>query len=276
MNKRILTVLNKQNSEAIAASELVLGYCKDHNIDCASYDGWEITKSRISNKENFNLAVVLGGDGTMLRTSSFIGGKDIPILGINYGNLGFLTNSPKPGIKMLIDAALSGELKRETRCHLIVEVQRANSQSTYIAMNEVSVRRSKSGRIVDMSLKINGEHVCDLRSDGIIASTATGSTAYALAAGGPLVAPTYKGVIVVPIAPHTLNSRPLVTDEDDVVEFDFENDNKNDMLAVSIDGQIKRNEEKVLKVIAKVDKNKTTILRYNDETFYSRISKVFF
>ncbi|MDO5426495.1 MAG: NAD(+)/NADH kinase [Coriobacteriia bacterium] len=225
---------------------------------------------------NYDLAVVLGGDGTMLRTSNYIGSKNIPILGINYGNLGFLTNSPEAGIEKLVEDALNGKLKRESRCHLIVNVQSDAGASEFIAMNEVSIRRSKSGRIVDFAININDEHVCDLRSDGVIASTATGSTAYALAAGGPLVAPTYKGVIIVPLAPHTLNSRPLVTDKDDVVEFDFTKDDKRDKLAINVDGEIKKIEGKVLKVIVRADKNETTILRYSNDTFYSRISKVFF
>ena len=212
----------------------------------------------------------------MLRTSNYIGSKNIPILGINYGNLGFLTNSPDAGIENLVEDALNGKLKRESRCHLIVNVQSDAGASEFIAMNEVSIRRSKSGRIVDFAININDEHVCDLRSDGVIASTATGSTAYALAAGGPLVAPTYKGVIIVPLAPHTLNSRPLVTDKDDVVEFDFTKDDKRDKLAINVDGEIKKIEGKVLKVIVRADKNETTILRYSNDTFYSRISKVFF
>ena len=226
--------------------------------------------------KNFDLAVVFGGDGTMLRTSNFIGSNDIPILGINYGNLGFLTNSSEAGVEKLVSDALDGKLKRESRCHLIVEVIGDKNTDKFIAMNEVSIRRSKSGRIVDFGININDEHVCDLRSDGVIASTATGSTAYALAAGGPLVAPTYKGVIIVPLAPHTLNSRPLVTDKDDIVEFDFTNDNKEEKLAISVDGEIKNIEGKVLKVVVQTDKNETTILRYSNDTFYNRISKVFF
>lgn len=212
----------------------------------------------------------------MLRTSQIVGSKDTPILGINYGNLGFLTNSPDAGIENLVEQALEGKLKRESRCHLTIDVKTDKDNYSYLAMNEVSIRRSKSGRIVDFAININNEHVCDLRSDGVIASTATGSTAYALAAGGPLVAPTYKGVIIVPLAPHTLNSRPLVTDKDDIVEFDFTKDDKRDKLAINVDGEIKTIEGKVLKVMVKADKNETTILRYNDDTFYNRISKVFF
>lgn len=212
----------------------------------------------------------------MLRTSQIVGSSNIPILGINYGNLGFLTNSPDAGIENLVEQALEGKLQCESRCHLTINVNTDKDSYPYLAMNEVSIRRSKSGRIVDFAININDEHVCDLRSDGVIASTATGSTAYALAAGGPLVAPTYKGVIIVPLAPHTLNSRPLVTDKDDVVEFDFAKDDKRDKLAINVDGEIKKIEGKVLKVIVRADKNETTILRYSNDTFYSRISKVFF
>lgn len=212
----------------------------------------------------------------MLRTSRIIGSENIPILGINYGNLGFLTNSSDVGIVNLVEAALSGNLKAEARCHLIVDVETDVEKTSFLAMNEATIRRSMSGRIVDFAININNEHVCDLRSDGVIASSATGSTAYALAAGGPLVAPTYKGVIIVPLAPHTLNSRPLVTSKKDVVEFDFTNDSKDDMLEISIDGEIMPLQGKIKKVIVLPDKNETTILRYANDTFYKRISKVFF
>lgn len=251
-------------------------FCNNNSYLFDTYDGWDVSDPKNLPDKDYDLAVVFGGDGTMLRTSNFIGSKDIPILGINYGNLGFLTNSSAPGIEKLVSDALEGKLMCESRSHLIVKVISDSGEKEYIAMNEVSIRRSKSGRIVDFEININGEHVCDLRSDGVIASTATGSTAYALAAGGPLVAPTYKGVIIVPLAPHTLNSRPLVTDKDDIVEFDFSKDNKEEKLAISVDGEIKNIEGKVLKVQVSADKNLTTILRYNNETFYSRISKVFF
>lgn len=212
----------------------------------------------------------------MLRTSRIIGSSDIPILGINYGNLGFLTNSSEAGVETLVEAALNGELKCESRCHLIVDVQTDKQNAQFIAMNEATIRRSKSGRIVDFSININDEHVCDLRSDGVIASSATGSTAYALAAGGPLVAPTYKGVIIVPLAPHTLNSRPLVTSKKDKVEFDFSRDVKDDQLEIAIDGEIMPVDGKIVKVEAMADTHETTILRIDRDTFYSRISKVFF
>lgn len=108
---------------------------------------------------NYDLAVVLGGDGTMLRTSHFFADKDTPILGLNYGHLGFLTNSPEPGIEKLVELALNNELQRETRCHLTIKVHTDVSDFEFVALNEVCVRRSKSGRIVDFSTNINGEHV---------------------------------------------------------------------------------------------------------------------
>lgn len=226
--------------------------------------------------DTYDLAVVLGGDGTMLRTAHLIGEKDIPILGINFGNLGFLTNPREVGIEKLIDAAFDRKLKRESRSHLLIKVLTNTSQYTFIALNEVSIRRTESGRIVNFAININDEHVCDLRGDGVIASTATGSTAYALSAGGPLVAPTYKGVIIVPLAPFTLNSRPLVTDAKDVVNFDFSKDAKPEKLSISVDGELMAVDGAISNVVVEADRYETTILRYDNETFYSRISRVFF
>lgn len=272
----ILVIVNSSNEEAAKAAKNLETYCESRAYNFIVRDGWEITSIDELDQNNFDLAVVFGGDGTMLRTSRIIGNHDIPILGINYGNLGFLTNSSEAGVEKLVEAALNDELKRESRCHLIIDVQTNKQNVQFIAMNEATIRRSKSGRIVDFSININDEHVCDLRSDGVIASSATGSTAYALAAGGPLVAPTFKGVIIVPLAPHTLNSRPLVTSKKDNVEFDFSRDDKDDQLEIAIDGEIMSVDGKILKVEAKADTHETTILRIERDTFYSRISKVFF
>ncbi|MCQ2754958.1 MAG: NAD(+)/NADH kinase, partial [bacterium] len=260
--KKLLVVVNKYNDQALDALKCLKEYFVSHNFNYDVYGSWDSDLENQTNVDNYDLAVVLGGDGTMLRTSHFIASKDTPILGINYGHLGFLTNSVSTGLEKLVQDALDGKLDKETRSHLLVDVVTDKNSYEFIALNEACVRRSKSGRIVDFSININKQHVCDLRSDGVIASTATGSTAYALAAGGPLVAPSYKGTIIVPLAPHTLNSRPLVTDVKDVVEFDFTRDAKTDKLAITIDGVIQKIQGKVLRVTAKSDKNETTILRY--------------
>lgn len=272
----ILIIYNSSNDEASFAAEKLQDYCDSKSYKFSAHDGWDISSIEELNDVDFNLAVVFGGDGTMLRTSRIIGNKDIPILGINYGNLGFLTNSSDAGVEALVEAALNDQLKREPRSHLIIDVKTDAQTAQFIALNEATVRRSKSGRIVDFSISINGEHVCDLRSDGVIASSATGSTAYALAAGGPLVAPTFKGVIIVPLAPHTLNSRPLVTSKKDKVQFDFSCDSEEDQLEIAIDGEIMPLTGKIQTVEAYADTNATTILRIDGDTFYSRISNSFF
>lgn len=279
LQRKILIVVNKFNKDACKASDNLISYCKKNNINYEIFGGWEIDQNSFDSNNNlsdFCLAVVFGGDGTMLRSAHFIGGNKVPILGINYGHLGFLTNSNIEKIEHLFDKAINGKLKAETRSHLLVCVHTSVDSYQFIAMNEACVKRSDSGRIVDFAIDINGEHLCNLRSDGVVAATATGSTAYALAAGGPLVAPTYKGVIIVPLAPHTLNSRPLVTDKDDEVVFDFTEDNKLDSLSLFIDGVNKKLDGVINKVIVKADKNETTILRDDKDTFYTRVSKVFF
>ena len=275
----LLIVVNENNKDAILAANKFMEYCKSRSYGYIYFNGCDISfidSSKYLKNSHYDLAVVFGGDGTMLRTAHFIGGCDIPILGLNFGHLGFLTNSTEAGISELVELALSDNLQKESRCHLWAEVYTENSQYNFYAMNELSVRRSTSGKIVDVNLNINNEHVCSLRCDGIIGASATGSTAYALAAGGPLVAPTYRGVIIVPIAPHTLHSRPLVTDKDDIVEFDFCDDTQKDSLSVFTDGEYQKLDGPIVKIELRADQNQTTLLRYNKETFYSRISKVFF
>ncbi|MDO5329485.1 MAG: NAD(+)/NADH kinase [Coriobacteriia bacterium] len=263
MSDKILIVANMANNLAMDAAEQI------HNkYNSNLYDAWDLGESV---DFDYKLAVVFGGDGTMLRTAHYIGDSKIPILGINYGHLGFLTNK---STKTILEDALNGKLSEEHRSHLHITITTDTETQDLIAMNEVCVRRGESGRIVDFSININDEHVCDLRSDGIIGASATGSTAYALAAGGPLVAPTFKGIIVVPLSPHTLNSRPLVTDVDDKVKFDFCKDTET--LVVNIDGANIPFKGKLLHVDVQTDKNETILLRTDEDNFYRRVSKVFF
>lgn len=252
------------NNLAMAAAEKITKLCDSYDM----FDSWDLGASV---DKDYKMAVVFGGDGTMLRTAHYLGDSKIPILGINYGHLGFLTNK---STETIFQDALAGKLTEEHRAHLHIQIETDEETQGLIAMNEVCVRRGESGRIVDFSININNEHVCDLRSDGVVGASATGSTAYALAAGGPLVSPSFKGIIVVPLAPHTLNSRPIVTDADDVVVFDFERDAE--ALVVNIDGANIPFRGKLQKLTVKTDENETVLLRTSEDNFYRRVSKVFF
>ena len=165
------------------------------------------------------LAVPMGGDGTFLSAARALGFAPVPLLGFNYGDLGFLSGNPSRDELDLVVSALAGELPVERRSTLDARICALDgSELSITALNEVAYPRGASGHVVEYTLGINGTPVARLRADGLVVSTATGSTAYALSAGGPIVSPGYTGLVAVPLAPHALGSRAIVTAPSDVVE----------------------------------------------------------
>lgn len=169
--------------------------------------------------DGVGLVITFGGDGTILKAVHILGAREVPILGINMGRLGFLTAAGPAETREAIVSALAGEVRIERRATVRVRVTTPQGTVEERGLNEVFVGRSDSARVVGLSLSIDGVRVARFRADGIIVATATGSTAYALSAGGPLVAPGFGGLVVVPVAPHTLAARALCTDPSDVIEI---------------------------------------------------------
>jgi len=161
------------------------------------------------------LTIVLGGDGTLLSAARAIAGRPIPILAVNLGGLGFLTAIPVSDLFPELERALTG-IHRLTRRHLLhVAVLRGDQVvAEYEALNDVVIAKSSIARIVDLDVWAGDTFVCEYKADGLIVSTPTGSTAYSLAAGGPIIFPTVSAVCITPICPHTLTNRPLIIPAD--------------------------------------------------------------
>ena len=157
-------------------------------------------------KEKLDLIVVLGGDGTLLYAASLVGEKGIPILGVNLGGLGFLTEVKKQELFKLLEKALAGDCRVEERMLLKAEVGKEHC----LALNDMVVGKTVASRMMDIALEVDGYPLSQFRGDGIIIATPTGSTAYCLAAGGPIVAPKRHSIILIPFCPHSLTHRPLV------------------------------------------------------------------
>lgn len=319
---RILIVRNNFNSQAVDASLLLATYLATQGIDYALVDSSDLASAlphpdvvRVVD-EGAALAVALGGDGTMLRTARQIGTAGVPILGINFGRLGFLANPSDDGVVAITAAALAGDVTEERRTNLTARVvcagefdpyaddegaaggfdremeggvhtatdekaagddaDGATAARTFFALNEVTVARGASGRIIDFSVGVSGEHVADMRADGLVVSTATGSTAYALSAGGPLVAPGFTGLVAVPIAPHSLVSRALLTSPSDVVEMDLTNNEAGREATLFVDGEPVALPRPITRMYIARGDTPTTLLRYRSENFYKRVSEVFF
>jgi NAD+ kinase len=162
-----------------------------------------------------DVAVVVGGDGTMLSIARQLAPFDVPLIGINQGRLGFLTDIPLVTMEDALDAMLAGRHVEERRTLVEATVHRAGDGTTQrvLALNDVVVNRGTSGGMIDIAVDIDGRFVYAMRSDGLIVATPTGSTAYALSAQGPIVDPQVPALLLVPVAPHALTNRPVVIGE---------------------------------------------------------------
>jgi len=181
--------------------------------------------------------VVLGGDGTLLAASRLLEGNDVPLIGVNFGSLGFLTEITLPELFPVLEHVLAGDYTFEDRRLLRARVRRGQEeQLTGDVLNDVVVTKAGAvSRIIELDVMVDGTFVSTFRADGLIVATPTGSTAYNLAAGGPILHPMLAATVVTPICPHTLTNRPLVLDDGAVVEVRLETADIE--VYVTLDGQ---------------------------------------
>lgn len=199
------------------------------------------------------LSLVIGGDGTLLKATKYYSSFDIPVLGINIGRLGFLSQ----GVNILdiIESIFENRYSVEERLMLV--------SGDKVALNDFVIKGCNASRTSKFYLEINGECVCDYIADGLIISTPTGSTAYGLSAGGPVVYPTMDAVVVVPICPHTLNARPLVVPASEIITVKT----GENMLSVSTDGY--EAETRVDKITIKTSSTKAKLAFLKSGGFYT-------
>jgi len=184
--------------------------------------------------------LVLGGDGSLLAMAKTIAesGCDIPILAVNFGSLGFLTEITRPEIFDSLDAVINGKATHDLRMMLTATAARAGQPIvTHMALNDVVFTRTALSRMIELSVSVGDQFVASVKADGLIVATPTGSTAYNLAAGGPIVHPSMDALVLTPIAPHTLTNRPIVIPADREVRVKPTGTNAGDEVYVTIDGQ---------------------------------------
>ncbi len=203
-----------------------------------------------------DFAVILGGDGTILAAARALVPHGIPIMGVNLGWLGFLASTEQKDLYPMVKLALEGRLKTEERNMLKVEVFGSGPKPlfTSLAMNDCYLHAGSISRIVEVETRINGEFLAHYKGDGVIVSTPTGSTAYSLAANGPIVSPHLPVMVVTPICPHTLSQRPLLVSDRDQLELSVVKSSP--ALFFSLDGQHQRSIAHGMKVsVSRSDRN---------------------
>jgi len=214
---RNIALIGRQTDTRVAAPmQALAAYLNDAGVNVCAADtlALDLPVARVAEEalcDNADLAIAIGGDGTMLYASRLAREKGTPILGVNRGRLGFLADVTPDEMIASIESVLGGNYIRDSRlllkaCH----VSEAGEESVEYGLNDVVVQRRGAGGMVDFSTRVAGEYVNTHSGDGIIAATPTGSTAYALSCGGPIIEPQLDAVALVPICPHTLTDRPIV------------------------------------------------------------------
>ena len=184
-----------------------------------------------------DLIVVLGGDGTLLATARALNRRPVPILAVNLGGLGFLTVVTKEELYPALETILAGNFKTDRRVQIEAEVVRSNEViSTFLALNDVVLNKGAIARILDFDVWVNGKFVSTYKSDGLIVCTPTGSTAYSLAAGGPIIVPSVQAFIITPICAHTLSNRPIVLPDSASIEVAVKS--QRESVYLTVDGQV--------------------------------------
>ncbi len=187
--------------------------------------------------QKVDLILVLGGDGTMIATARMLGDSEVPVIGVNYGGLGYLAEFRIDELFTALESILAGDYKLEQRVMLAVELRRGNELVTQNrVLNDVVMNKSALARIIQIETYLNDQFVNSFRADGLIVSTPTGSTAYNLSAGGPIIFPTMNTVVITPICPFTLSNRPIVVPDDSLIEVRLMTEKED--VALTLDGQV--------------------------------------
>ncbi len=235
-------IANLKRTGAREAVDSLVDWCRQHNHQLGLSDDLSLPlpqgASFVSRHEvgaNCDMLISMGGDGTMLAASRAAVPHGTPILGINLGSLGFLTQQHHDQVTAALDSVAAGNYRIEERMLLKTEISGA-SNPLPCSLNDIVVSNAPVSRVIDINLKVNGEDVATYTADGLIIATPTGSTAYSLAVGGPIMHPKMSAIIAAPISPFSLTIRPIVFDASDVLQLRVTNEKRQSTL--TLDGQV--------------------------------------
>jgi NAD+ kinase len=221
--KRIGIIAKGNKPEAVQVVKELVHWLKDRKVECIvdTTIAKGVSHPALDKQEMpgaVEMVVVLGGDGTLLAAARALQKKPIPILGVNLGGLGFLTEITLAELYPMLEAILRGEYKTDERMLLEARVWRKEKVvDTFSVLNDVVINKGALARIIELETSVDQEYLTTFRADGLIISTPAGSTGYSLSAGGPIVYPSLRSIIITPICPHTMTNRPLIVPEEAVI-----------------------------------------------------------
>lgn len=244
MFKNAGIIVNQEREDVLDYAASLIDWLEEKNIKVfiTDWTGKKINRPEliVDKKEiskSIDIIISLGGDGTLFRVARDFSPYQIPLLGINLGGLGFLTEIPISQFKEGLTKVIAGKYKIEKRLMLEATIYRDEKEAgTFFALNDVVISKVGLSRLINLRTFVSGEFITTYSADGLIISTPTGSTAYSLSAGGPIVHPNLGAIILSPICAHTLAVRPLIISESDIVEIILEHSSSKVMLTV--DGQV--------------------------------------
>ncbi|MFV0417805.1 MAG: NAD kinase [Dysgonomonas sp.] len=252
-----------ENNVEIYLQEKFYKYLRDTLL--LQYDVAGIIKN---NDFDVDIVVSIGGDGTFLRTTSAIGKKDIPILGINAGRLGFLADVGEKDLENTFADIFSGNYRIERRSQLQLSTEHKDYHGFNYALNEIAILKQDTASMITVHAHINDEYLTSYEADGLIIATPTGSTAYAMSVGGPVMAPTASNIIIAAVAPHSLTTRPLVVTDDSILTLDIES--RNEAFLISLDGRSNVFSTGTKLIIKKAD-FELKVIKRKENTFYDTL-----
>ena len=236
---------------------------KDHGLD------YQLIESA-DDFVKLDFILTLGGDGTIFSLARAVGDRGTPILGIHLGELGFLAEVVLEDMFTRLDAVVAGDYNIQKRMVIKCIVNNGTEPQTFYALNDIVVDRGKSHRLLNCELLANDDFVAKYNADGLIVATPTGSTAYSLASGGPIMIPTLGSMVVTPICPHTLTLRPIVFPDDQILEISFPVDSGKDM-ALAVDGQVNEYLKSTAKVVIQKAPYKINMVNFTDSNYFNTL-----
>jgi NAD+ kinase len=267
--KNILIVYRPSAPEALKLAQKTATFLKGKKLNCFSHPKQEIPKVPKLQKKSphIDLALALGGDGTYLEAVHILQKEQIPILGVNLGSLGFLSNVRKDDFFKVLELALNGKLEARKRAMLRVRVLRRGKElGQHTCLNDVVLERGSVSQLINLSIHSEKHLVNEVKADGLVIASPTGSTAYNLSAGGPILHPHVSAIVVTPICPHSLTHRPIIFPDDQELKFKLLNEKHK--AYVTIDGRPREELNPGDEVLVKRDKNDHIVLRLPSSNYF--------